>query len=395
MIFQQQYALITEQEEKSNHENIELAEMKHVNVGEEKTTAEIKSKERNDQQEETKKEDLIKKDSTALSSELELNLYQDEIKRDSTAILNGLESNLHQDEIKTDSPAILNELELKLNQVDINNPKEESILMNSFGKTNVHSMTKNVRLVDITIMQYNLPQRNTTNNINWDIGPIAEYTTEPVLPLAKACAPLVGIIHDLLVYVQMVLEETPDEPPDGLTVDESAAIRLYTVEWTKPHRSLYSMLNYTLQNDIREHLRPYFKYMKLLITALVKLPFVPPSTIWRGVHKNVSTNFLPGTPVTWWAFTSCTTELTVLENNMYLGDTGERTLFSVEAINGRAVHAHSHFVTEDEVLLLPGTHMIVQSQFSPGADLHIIHLKQVIPKEVLLEPPFEGDLNIF
>jgi hypothetical protein len=85
----------------------------------------------------------------------------------------------------------------------------------------------------------------------------------------------------------------------------------------------------------------------------------------------------------------------VLENNMYLGNTGSRTLFSVEAINGRTIRAHSHFVTEDEILLLPGTRMIVQSQFSPASDLHIIHLKQVIPEEMLLEPPFEGIFNIF
>jgi hypothetical protein len=80
---------------------------------------------------------------------------------------------------------------------------------------------------------------------------------------------------------------------------------------------------------------------------------------------------------------------------MYLGDNGERTLFSIEVINGRTVRAHSHFVTEDEILLLPGTHMIVQSQFSPAPDLNIIHLKQMIPEEILLEPPFEGILSFF
>jgi hypothetical protein len=77
-----------------------------------------------------------------------------------------------------------------------------------------------------------------------------------------------------------------------------------------------------------------------------------------------------------------------------LGSVGNRTLFSVEAINGRTVRAHSHFDTEDEVLLLPGTHMIVKSQFSPAPDLHVIHMKQMKPEEVLLEPPFEGNLNI-
>ncbi len=109
----------------------------------------------------------------------------------------------------------------------------------------------------------------------------------------------------------------------------------------------------------------------------------------------MSEAFPLGTLVTWWAFSSCTTALPILENNMYLGSTGARTLFSVEAINGRTVRAHSHFVTEDEIILLPGTRMVVQSKFSPAPDLNIIHLKQIIPEEMLLEPPFEGILNIF
>ncbi|CAF1309552.1 unnamed protein product, partial [Rotaria sordida] len=104
------------------------------------------------------------------------------------------------------------------------------------------------------------------------------------------------------------------------------------------------------------------------------LPCVPPQTVWRGVTKDLSAEFSPGTHVIWWAFSSCTCALPVLENNMYLGSEGERILFSVEAINGRTIQAHSHFVTEDEILLLPGTRMEVQSQFSSAAGLHIVHL---------------------
>jgi hypothetical protein len=158
-------------------------------------------------------------------------------------------------------------------------------------------------------------------------------------------------------------------------MDESAAIRLYTIEWNEPHQSLYSMLNHTLKKADRENLRPYFKYLKLLLTALAKLPCVPQLTIWRGVNMDFSAEFPSGTSVTWWAFSSCTAALTVLENNVYLDNTGKRTLFSVEALNGRSIRAHSHFVTEDEILLLPGTRMIVISQLSPAQDLHVIHLK--------------------
>lgn len=239
-------------------------------------------------------------------------------------------------------------------------------------------------------MEHNLMNTSSINDIETGAGPIIGYANEPLLPLVKACAPLINLIHDLSIYVQLSLNATPEQPPDGLTIDESAAIRLYTMEWEGSHRSLYSMLNHTLKKGTREQLHPYYKYLKLFLTALVKLPCVEPLIVWRGVTKNMSAEFPPGTLVTWWSFSSCTTSLTVLENNTYLGTTGERTLFSVDAINGRMIRDHSFFVTEAEILLLPGTHMIVQSQLSPAPDLHIIHLRQIIPQETLLEPPFEG-----
>ena len=265
-----------------------------------------------------------------------------------------------------------------------------AVVVEDSGNAEGDPVTTNRRLVDTLVEEPNLTSANIISDIEATLTPIVEYADEPLLPLLEACAPLIGIINNLLFYVQLALSETPEQPPDGLTIDESAAIRLYTIEWEENQRSLYSMLNHTLKKDDRDKLRPYFKYMKLFLTALVKLPCVPQLTVWRGVTKDVSAQFPPGTKVIWWAFSSCTTSLPVLENNMYLGNTGERTLFSVEAINGRTVRDHSHFVTEDEILLLPGTQMIVQSQFSPAPDLHIIHLKQVIPEEVLLQLPFEG-----
>ena len=259
----------------------------------------------------------------------------------------------------------------------------------------INSTIRNQRFVDEVIERPTATTMSNINDIEADLSPIMEYAKEPLLPLSEACSLLTDIIHNLSFYIRMALKKTPEQPPDGLTIDESAAIRLYTIEWIKPHRSLYSMLNCALRNTDREELRPYFKYMKLFLTALVKLSCLPPSTVWRGIAKDMSAAFTPGTSVTWWAFSSCTTALRVLENNMYLGDVGKRTLFSIEAINGRTVRAHSYFDTEDEVLLLPGTYMAVQSQFHPAPDLHVIHLKQVIPKEVLLEPPFEGIFHIF
>jgi hypothetical protein len=252
---------------------------------------------------------------------------------------------------------------------------------------------QNRRLVETSIVEQNLKSIDSINVVNKHIDPLAGYTEEPLLPLVEACAPLAKIINNLSEYVQLALNHTSDQPSDGLTIDESASIHLYTMEWNEINQSLYCMLNRALRKADRLALRPYFKYLKLFLTALVKLPCVPPQTVWRGVTANLSKNFPQGALLKWWEFSSCTTSLTVLENNMYLGNVGERTLFSIEAINGRTIRAHSHFITEDEILLLPGIHMEVQSLLNPAVGLHIIHLKQIKPMETLLELPFEGNLK--
>ncbi|CAF1087232.1 unnamed protein product [Adineta steineri] len=227
-----------------------------------------------------------------------------------------------------------------------------------------------------------------TDDLN-SLDPIIGYAQEPILPLHDACVPLISIIPDILHYVSIALEHTPDMPSDDLTRDESASIRLYTTEWKGTSESLYSHLNRALRNSNRQCLYPWFKYLKLFLTAIVKLPCIPPQTVWRGVRKYVNVD-LKEAQMIWWSFSSTTTSLTVLENELYLGQTGERTLFSIEILNGRSIRAHSQFNDEEEILLLPGTYLEVQSKLDPAPDLHIIHLKQTMPNELLLEPPFEG-----
>ncbi|CAF3797176.1 unnamed protein product, partial [Rotaria sp. Silwood1] len=307
---------------------------------------------------------------------------------DTTIECNGEQINGHQSvqaldfQAKSDSSSKSDNQNTKSKEEDTIDDSNAIKTVKDTNTTTVQKDSRNNRLIAVA----------GVTGIHDTLDPVIGYAAEPLLSLHEACVPLSDILFNLSFYIELALSETSQEPPDGLTVDESAAIRLYTIEWEKPHRSLYSMLNYTLKTAPREELRPYFKYMKLFLTGLVKLPCVPPLTVWRGVAKDLSSEFPPGTLVTWWAFSSCTCALPVLENNMYLGSEGERTLFSVEAINGRTVQAHSHFVTEDEILLLPGTRMEVQSQFSPARDLHIIHLKQIKPTETLLELPFEGAL---
>ncbi|CAF4246073.1 unnamed protein product [Rotaria sp. Silwood2] len=275
-----------------------------------------------------------------------------------------------------------------LNGRQILDPRQVAVDLKNFENTPFKLMTKNRRVVEDTIGQQNLTITNIVKYIGED-SRLVGYADEALLPLHEACAPLTKIIHNISSYVKLALNESIKQPINGLTTNESASIRLYMMEWEASHQSLYMMLNYALNTTTREGVLPYFKYIKLFLTALIKLPSASSQIVWRGVNEDLSKKFLPGSIITWWTFSSCTATMAALENNIYLNTTGVRTILAIENINGRVISAQSHSPNEDETLLLPGTQMVVQSQSSPAPNLHIIHLKQIIPDETLLQPPFK------
>lgn len=251
-----------------------------------------------------------------------------------------------------------------------------------------------------------LDQDNTSReniNVRYIVGvdeeprqilqPITGYASEPLLSLEEACEPLLNIVPRLGTYI-WIAKENSKNPVDGLTQDESAAIRLYTMEWNgsddKEQTSLYFHLNQTLRQVDRGKLRPWFRFLKLFLTALAKLPNTSSQTVWRGVKGDQSHDYEPGSYGTWWAFSSCTKSLNVLESELYLGKSGTRTLFSIETINARDISSHSQFKKEDELLLTPGIYFEVKSRLNPAPDLFIVHLRQAKPLHQLLEPPFQG-----
>ncbi|CAF4205986.1 unnamed protein product [Rotaria magnacalcarata] len=157
------------------------------------------------------------------------------------------------------------------------------------------------------------------------------------------------------------------------------------MEWPD---ALYHKLNAALRNKCRESLYIWFSYLKLFLTALFKLPDVEGEVLWRGIKKKFE-DYKSGTHVAWWAFSSCTQSLGVLESSTYLGTSNTRTLFSIQAYNGKNIRNHSYYQNEDEILLLPGTYFQVIDQINPSPDLHIVQLKQVEPEQKLLGEPFK------
>jgi hypothetical protein len=210
--------------------------------------------------------------------------------------------------------------------------------------------------------------------------PIKGFENMPLVSLEKALEPLQGILSDIETYVHVSKHRCENPPTDGLTFDESASIMIYTMEWEPRDGCLYVVLNRTLRAENRSQLKPWFLYLKLIITALSKLPSSH-CTIYRGIRGNFSDRYNNGRTFVWWGFSSCTNSLSVLENDQFVGKSGTRTIFAIECYSAKDIRKHSYFGNEGELLLLPARQFDVIGSFSPASGLQIIQVKEI-------EPPF-------
>ncbi|CAF3780327.1 unnamed protein product [Adineta steineri] len=215
---------------------------------------------------------------------------------------------------------------------------------------------------------------------NRRLPPIRGFENMPLVSLEEASQSLIPYIPEIdhMVYT---VKENIIELKDDLTIDECASIALYSMEWSPRKNSFYIILNETLRSPKREEvLPPWFKFLKLFLTALSKLPLTGRRTIYRGVKLDLQKQYTQGKKIVWWGFSSCTSSVEVLKNEEFIGKTGTRTLFSIECENVKDIRQHSFYQNEDELLLLPGQEFEVVSSLDMGNNLIMIQLKEIIPR---------------
>ncbi|CAF1431012.1 unnamed protein product [Adineta ricciae] len=215
--------------------------------------------------------------------------------------------------------------------------------------------------------------------------PIEGYEKEQIISLELAVEPIKLFLHDLDRKVKIALQNSQN-PSDNLSSNESAAICLYTMEWQSPHKSLYTVLNEKLRSECQNDLKPWFRYLKLFLTALYKLPSIK-CTIWRGMRSNVDNQYDENSEQPWWGFSSCTESMDVTKN--FLGSAPECTLFIIECIRGKSIAAHSYYKTEKEILLMPGTYLYTEKKWNHPDGSQMIHLQEIGPPYQLIAPPFD------
>ena len=151
-----------------------------------------------------------------------------------------------------------------------------------------------------------------------------------------------------------------------LTINESAAIYLYTMD-----RPFYPVLNRALRSENPQALGPWLAYLKLLLTALRKLPSCS-TTVWRGVAGDIGSEFDKNSIHTWSGINSCSSEVNVAA--CFAEE--KRTFFCINTIHGKDITKFSANQDENEVVLMPGTCLRVQSTSSGVNGLYLVHLNE-------------------
>ncbi|CAF0964265.1 unnamed protein product [Didymodactylos carnosus] len=223
--------------------------------------------------------------------------------------------------------------------------------------------------------------------------PIDGYQHRELISLRRALQSVENLPDNIDYKIKTAFDNSL-HAADDLTQNESAAIQIYTMEWWPHHTCVYYVLNYLLRLENRNLLKPWFNYLKLIITGLYKLKSFK-GIVWRGVKLDLSREYPKGKIFVWWGFSSCTESLNVLETEQFLGKSGPRTLFSIECKSGKDIQQHSYLRREREILLLPGRKFKVKGaiEIAPGA--HIIQLKELVPKVSLLADPSESLTSTF
>jgi hypothetical protein len=219
------------------------------------------------------------------------------------------------------------------------------------------------------------------------LAPLEGYGNKPLKTIEEATKPLHKIVPRIEIYVHVVKERS-SEPADDLSVDESAAIKLYTMEWSPYTDSLYYILNQSLRALDRNVLEPWGFYLKLIFNGLSRLKSRA-CTVFRGVQfpsNNEFDKYQQGKEIVWWGFSSCSITQDIAEKNHFLGETGLRALLVIDCLMGKNIERHSYYKAEKEILLLPATTVKVVKCTQNAVGLRTIYLKEIKSSISLREP---------
>lgn len=194
----------------------------------------------------------------------------------------------------------------------------------------------------------------------------------PLMDFREAVGPVASLLAGIDRHVVRSHEfgkTRADETAGELSADAIAALHLYTCE-----SAFYREINAALRSPDRDRVVPYLPYLRLLFSAVSRLP-ARTEPLWRGVALDLRAQYPLGRTVTWWGVSSCTSERGVAR--AFLGGRGRRTLFEVTPVRAVGIRSFSAFTGEEEYILSPGTQLRVTDVKADRGGLFTVKLEEL------------------
>ena len=197
----------------------------------------------------------------------------------------------------------------------------------------------------------------------------------PLVRLEEAVEPLQTLVHGIKKRAILCKQETSLSMND-LTRDESASIRLLTMPFAT-NANVHKILNQVVRAQNRRSLEPWFSYLKLLLTALKKLPDHRGTIYCYTSKSTLIKEYTSGKKTVWWGFNACTAGIPSMMENDSTTNKEPHLLFMIECCNGKRISEYSYFrENDDQILLLPGSRFEIRGHMNSEQRLRVLHLVQ-------------------
>lgn len=183
---------------------------------------------------------------------------------------------------------------------------------------------------------------------------IDEYETKETVSIDTMLEPFLASTDQLEDHLKKAKFLPNMNTQHGLNEDQIAAVYLYADDWSE--NSLHRQLNQALQSGNKETIKPWLGFLKLLNSALEKLPTVK-GTIYRGLPKNIETQLKDKSEIVLWQYVSCSTSSGII--NSILDENS--IVCSIESLSAKNITGYTPYSADFEVLLLPGTFLHIKS----------------------------------
>ncbi|CAF2860844.1 unnamed protein product [Rotaria sp. Silwood2] len=211
-----------------------------------------------------------------------------------------------------------------------------------------------------------------------------DYQKKFLITLEEAVKPIVLFVPNVKDRANEAKMKCKNTVTNNLSIDESASIMLYSMEWKPKEECLRIVLNRALHDGNRNVLARWFLYLKLLLTALNRLPSFH-GFVYSRIKGNMQEYYRKEDTFFWCEFSSYTLIMDDLKSKQRLGSTGPLTVIAIQCINGKDIRQYSKFSDINEILLLPGQQFTVVSCHEKTNGHYIIHLREVQPEIPFLE----------